>query len=99
MNATEIIAELERQDLSIDDFAHGEFESPLENLGECIELERVGGSDQGSHWYSVKFFPNHNIYLKVTGCYSSCSGVDFDGDYSDCVEEVRPKEKTITVYE
>jgi len=61
------------------------------------EVEQYGGEGQGSTWYSVKYFPNHDVYIRVDGYYSSYNGTDFDG-WDDCTE-VRPKEKTITVYE
>ncbi len=63
------------------------------------EIHRQGGEDEGSHWESVKYFPDHDIYIKVTGYYQSYSGTEFYGDYKDCCSEVRPKEKLIIVYE
>ncbi len=65
-------------------------------LGEMEEVDQYGGEGQGDTWYSVKFFPKHNVYIKVNGWYQSHSGTDFNG-WEDC-NEVSPKEKTITVY-
>lgn len=62
------------------------------------EVEQYGGEDQGSTWYSVKYFPDHDVYIRVDGYYSSYNGTDFNGWDGDC-KEVRPKQKTITVYE
>lgn len=61
------------------------------------EVEQYGGEGQGDTWYSVKYFPNHNIYIRVDGFYQSHYGTDFSG--WDCLTEVTPKQKTITVYE
>lgn len=67
-------------------------------LGEEIEIEQVGGEGEGSHWHSVKYFKDHDVYIKVTGYYSSYNGTDFDEGW-DCCSEVRPEQKTITVYQ
>ena len=78
------------------DIAKKEF---LSKLGiNWKEVEQYGGEDQGSTWYSVKYFPDHDVYIRVDGYYSSYNGTDFNGWDDDC-KEVRPKQKTITVYE
>lgn len=64
-------------------------------LGEIKEIEQVGGEGKGEHWYSVKYFPEHDVYIKIVGIYTSYSGTEFD-DYGF---EVKPKTKIITVYE
>ena len=61
------------------------------------EIEQVGGEDEGSHWHSVKYFPDHDVYICVTGYYSSYNGTDFYDEWG-CCTEVRPQQKTITVY-
>lgn len=96
MTAKEIIAEVERQEISVDSFGYSDFESPLENVGEWEEIEQVGGEGEGETWYSVKFFKDHDVYIRTDGFYSSYNGTDFDDGYGD---EVRPKLKTITIYE
>lgn len=69
-----------------------------ENVGlNWEEIDQYGGEGQGDTWYSVKYFPDDDVYIKVNGFYSSYNGTDFDG-WEDC-QEVRPIEKTITVYE
>lgn len=65
-------------------------------IGEWEEVEQVGGEGEGDTWYSVKYFKDHDVYIKTTGFYSSYEGTEFYDGYG---EEVRPKEKTITVYE
>jgi len=65
-------------------------------LGEVVEVEQFGGEGMGDDWYSVKYFKGHDVYIKVSGSYTSYSGTDF---YEGFGVEVRPQEKTITVYE
>lgn len=96
MIAKEIIEEVERQGISVDSFGYSDFESPLENVGDWEEIEQVGGEGEGDTWYSVKFFKDHDVYIRTDGFYSSYNGTDFYDGYGD---EVRPKLKTITVYE
>lgn len=64
-----------------------------------VEVEQYGGEGQGDTWYSIKHFPNENVYIKVDGYYQSYDGVSFDGEYDGCCSQVVPKQKTITVYE
>ncbi len=65
-------------------------------LGEVVEVEQYGGSDKGSTWYSVKYFKDHDVYIRTNGYYQSYNGTEFDQGYG---YEVTPQEKTITVYE
>lgn len=65
-------------------------------IGSYEEVEKYGGEDQGSTWYSVKYFKNHDVYIRTDGYYQSYNGTEFDDGYG---EEVFPVEKTITVYE
>lgn len=62
------------------------------------EVEQYGGEGQGDTWYSIKYFPDHDIYIKVSGWYQSYDGVNFNSWGRDCCE-VKPSQKTITVYE
>lgn len=68
------------------------------NLPEWKEAAQEGGCDRGSNWYSIKYFPELDLYIKVSGWYQSHYGTDFN-DWEDACKEVRPQEKTITVYE
>lgn len=68
------------------------------NIPYFEEVHQEGGEGQGDHWESVKLFPEHNIYIKVVGHYSSYNGTDFYNDWG-CCYNVTPKEKTVTVYE
>ncbi len=91
----------------ISEFAYHDFGIPgktsghvfVDEIGECIEVEQEGGEDRGSNWYSIKYFPDHDVYIKVAGYYTSYEGTDFYGGFEECCSEVRPKEKTIIVYE
>ena len=65
-------------------------------LGEIKEIEQLGGEGQGDTWYTVKHFVDHGVYIKTNGFYSSYNGTDFDYGFG---EEVKPVEKTITVFE
>lgn len=65
-------------------------------IGEWEEVDQYGGEGQGDTWYSVKYFKDHDVYIKTTGFYSSYNGTDFYNGYG---EEVKPQKKTITVYE
>lgn len=64
-------------------------------IGSWKEVEQDGGEDQGSNWYSIKYFEDHDVYIKTQGYYQSYSGTDFHDGYG---HEVKPQEKTITVY-
>jgi hypothetical protein len=88
----------EYYDNSISDFGHsGGEKSTTEEIGAIEEVDRHGGEGQGEDWWRVYFFPKHDIYMKVSGWYSSGNGVDFEG-WED-VTQVKPQKKTITVYE
>lgn len=69
-------------------------------LGKIVEMEdgSKGGSDRGSDYRRVFHFVDHNVYLEISGFYSSYDGVDFSGDWEDCSKEVRPYQEMITVY-
>lgn len=67
-------------------------------IPEWKEVAQHGGEGQGDEWWSVKYFPDHDVYVKVEGWYQSYNGTEFEG-WEDAVYEVRPQEKTITVYE
>ena len=81
----------------VEEFAYEDYDHEELGLGEIEEVEQEGGMDEGSNWTSVKHFKDHDVYICVSGFYSSGNGTDFDG-WFDCTE-VRPTQKTITVYE
>ena len=65
-------------------------------LGRVEEIDQYGGEGQGSKWYSVKHFVDHDVYIKTKGYYQSYSGTEFYDGYG---HEVKPQTKTITVFE
>ena len=65
-------------------------------LGEVEEVIQVGGESQGTTWYSVKYFKDHDVYIRIDGHYTSYNGADFYDGYG---REVVEKEKTIVVWE
>ena len=92
------ILDILKINLSVEEFAHYNDTSNMFNLGEMKEVSQYGGSGKGENWYAVKYFKDHDIYIRVNGFYSSYLGVSFDS-WDECVFEVRPENKTITVYE
>ncbi len=93
----QIIIELKQQKIEVKEFAYCDIENPLPNIGSWKEVDQYGGEGQGDTWYSVKYFEEQDMYIRVDGFYSSYNGTDFRG-WAE-VTQVTPKEKTITVYE
>lgn len=73
-----------------------ELASRIVGIGKWEEVEQHGGEDEGTNWYSVKYFKDHDVYIKTTGYYQSHVGTEFYKGYG---EEVKPVEKTIVIYE
>lgn len=99
MTYQEIIDELKKQNIKTNEFAWGDIENPLPNIGDWKEVYQQGGEGEGDHWESVKYFKDHDVYIQICGRWSSYEGTDFDDDLVRCCYNVRPQEKTITVYE
>ena len=96
LTGAEIIEKIKESYDSVSDFAYdGDYKKVA---GKSIQVDSTGGEDRGSHWTRTYNFTDHGVYLKVTGYYQSHYGTDFDDGW-DCVKEVFPKEKTITIYE
>jgi hypothetical protein len=96
MKVEEIFEKLKSEGVSVDSFAYGDFDSEELGFGEFDEVDQYGGEGQGDTWYSVKYFPKFDLYIRTDGYYSSYNGTDFDNGYG---EEVKPVQKTITVFE
>lgn len=72
-------------------------------IGEYLKYEDIlkgatlcdyyGGSGLGEEYWTVFYFPKLDIYIKFDGYYQSYEGSTFQQSY-----EVKPEEKTITVY-
>jgi hypothetical protein len=96
----EIIDKLIATGISVSEFAYEVCSEILEEapeLGKIKEVHQQGGEGQGDHWESVKYFPEHDVFIKVVGFYQSYNGTEFYDGW-DCCSEVSPKEKTITIY-
>lgn len=65
----ENIPEEEREyDEPLTEFAYDEGGKVLnEEIGWMTEVHQESGSGEGEHWESVKHFPKHDIYIKITG--------------------------------
>lgn len=98
MNYTEILEVLKSKLNSVEEFAFEDYKHEDLGLGEIKEIEQYGGEGQGDTWYSIKHFVDHNIFIKVSGFYSSYNGTDFYDGWNEC-SEVKPQQKTVTVYE
>ena len=95
MNFKEIVEQLNKS-VTKDGFIHGDFNSEDIGLGKSEEVDSYGGEGQGGTYFTVVYFIDHDVYVKLDGYYTSYDGVDTnDYDYT----EVKPQEKTITVYE
>jgi len=68
------------------------FKALKEELG-WAEIEQKGGEGQGDEWYCVKFFPEHGVYIKTEGWYSSYHGTYFEDGFGI---EVKP-EQVVTI--
>lgn len=82
----------------VQQFAYEDYDSEGLGLGIVKEVHSQGGCDRGSDWRRVFLFINHDVYIEVSGYYSSYDGVDFDEGWG-CCKQVTPKEITVTVYE
>jgi len=96
MNFEEIKKRLEELEVSNDDFGYGDFPQDDEQLGPWTEVDQHGGEGEGGSYHTVKHFTKHDVYIRLDGFYTSYDGTDFS-DYE--LQEVKPQQKTITVYE
>ena len=82
-----------------ENYTHADWHKEMEKIIGPIEMvEQVGGSDQGSYWYSVLNFIDHNVFIKITGYYTSYEGTSFTMFDTSDFKEVFPSQKTITIY-
>jgi hypothetical protein len=105
MTYKEILEKLQEKFPSVEEFA-GEYDygkepfkiEGLEELGDVSVIEHYGGEGKGDTYYTIWYFKDHDVYLRIDGFYSSYNGVDWIQGW-DGASEVKPKQKTITVYE
>lgn len=67
-------------------------------LGSCENVSHYGGEGMGDIYYDIYYFHEYDLYVKVSGFYTSYDGVDYY-DFESSISIVRPKEQTVTVYE
>ena len=94
LTVQEILDIIHQKGFSERDFAYGYFEY-IQEIGKWEEVDQYGGEGQGDTWYSVKYFKDHDVYIRTDGWYSSYEGTEFEEGYG---REVFPQQKTITVY-
>jgi len=94
----EILEILKSKIEDVSNFAYEDYDSEELELGEIKEIHQHGGEGEGDYWESVKYFKDHDIYIKVEGFYQSYNGTEFYGNWK-CASQVIPKEKIITVYD
>lgn len=74
----------------------------IKELGEIKVLEQIGdytSLPEGAYsmdWSIVRYFVNHNVYIKMSAYFSSYDGLDL---HSCKYSEVQPVEKKIIVFE
>lgn len=90
------ILKILNNNLSVNEFAHEDYDELELGLGPIKQIIQHGGEDEGSNWYVVNYFEDHDVYIKTQGWYSSYEGAQFEDGMG---EEVAPTQKTITVYE
>jgi hypothetical protein len=97
MKATEIIEKLEEKFKGNEDyFAYDIDEDETNEFGECPIVDECGDREGGGDYSMVvRHFKDYGVYIRQTGFYSSYNGTDWNNDFT----EVKPTEKTITVYE
>ena len=61
-----------------------------------ISISENGKLHHGNTFETVYYFEDHNVYLSISGWYSSFLGMDFE---DAGIKEVTPKQKTITIFE
>jgi len=69
-----------------------------EIFGEYKEVDNYGGEGKGNTYYSIFYFPQHDVYLRIDGFYSSYEGVTYEDGW-DSIRQVKPVQKTVTDYE
>lgn len=94
---SEILEKIKSVCGSVYEFAHEDYDPNDFGLGPCTEVKQYGGEGKGDKWYSIKYFKDHDVYIRVDGYYQSYNGAEFEG-WKSC-KEVKPEEKLITVYE
>lgn len=97
MNSVEILTKLrswEASEIADAYFTRDDKARFIEDFGKYSIVASKGGEDEGSEYWKVYYFEDHDTHIKVSGYYSSYEGVSDIEMY-----EVFPKEVMITVYQ
>lgn len=97
MNSREILSKLNEWDdteLIYNDFGKADKARFIEEFGKYSIVASKGGADEGSEFWIVYYFDEHDVFIKVDGYYTSYDGVSEIEAF-----EVFPKEVTITIYQ
>ena len=105
MTFSEVLIKLEEQygeyDSYSDDYSIAKFfeeeHGEVEGVGNFIDVQSQGGPAAGNQYVKVKYFPQHDLYIKIDGYYSSYDGTTFYDGWGNC-KEVRPMVEPTTVY-
>ena len=97
-NYEEILKILKEKINTVSEFVYEDYGKTNLKLGVIEVVYKEGGEGEGEHWERVFHFIDQDIYIKVTGLYTSYNGTSFDEGWDSC-EEVRPFEKIVTFYE
>jgi hypothetical protein len=62
-------------------------------LGKYKMVEHHGGTDEGSDYYAVYHFIDHDVYIQFDGWYSSHHGSEYEEMF-----EVKPYEELVVKY-
>jgi hypothetical protein len=62
-------------------------------LGKYEMVEHHGGMDEGSDYYTIYHFIDHDIYIQFQGWYASHHGSEYNEMF-----EVKPYEEVVTKY-
>lgn len=100
MNEREIIEALKsKYELVINFIDEFYTDKPIESPAGKVKLvASEGGYDEGSNVVRVYHFTDHDIYLKLTGSYTSYEGYEFYDEWNSFTE-VKPKKVEVIIYE
>lgn len=95
MNFQEIVNKLNQLRISKDDFGCENMPNPIEEIGLWVNVESEGGGEgEGENVSRVHHFIDQDIFIRLTGYYTSYDGTEYSGEY----ENVSPEQEVITVY-
>lgn len=94
MTFQEIKEKFKELNISNEQFAWGDF--PKDICGKMETVYQKGGEGEGDNWEIVRYFIDHDVYISMSGFYSSYNGTNFTG-YE--LTEVKPQTRNIVIYE